>query len=150
MTVIAVRDGWMASDTLGAFGQQPYHCVKVYRTPAGIVGMSGETSGCLAFAQHFSGEDVSSESLKGASALVLCDDGIMLYDESPRGEIIHEPFFAIGAGAPVAIGAMHMGATAKEAVHAACRWNIDCGLPAVAMQLTPAAKRRVKKAKRHG
>ena len=147
MTVIAVRDGVMASDTRGTFGQQPYHCGKIYRTRAGIVGMAGESSACLAFAQHFDGEMVPDEHLKGAAALVLCADGIVLYDESARGERVQEPFFAIGSGAPVALGAMHMGATAREAAKAACRWNNDCGLPVVALRLT-AAVRRARRSRR--
>ena len=99
MTVIAVRDGVMAADSRGTFGQQPYHCGKIYRTRAGIVGMAGESSACLAFAQHFDGVEVPDEHLKGAAALVLCADGIVLYDESARGERVQEPFFAIGSGA---------------------------------------------------
>ena len=149
MTVIAVRDGVMAADSRGTFGQQPYHCGKIYRTRAGIVGMAGESSACLAFAQHFDGVEVPDEHLKGAAALVLCADGIVLYDESVRGELVQEPFFAIGSGAPVALGAMHMGATARQAARAACRWNNDCGLPVVALRLT-AAKSRARRSKRNG
>ena len=148
MTVIAVRDGCMASDTRGSFGQQPYHCSKIYRTRAGIVGMAGDASACLAFAQHFDGIEVPEDHLKGAAALVLCTDGIVLYDESARGERVQEPFFAIGSGAPVALGAMHMGATAREAARAACRWNNDCGLPVVALRLT-AAVRRTRRSRRN-
>ena len=147
MTVIAVRDGVMAADSRGTFGQQPYHCGKIYRTRAGIVGMAGESSACLAFAQHFDGVEVPDEHLKGAAALVLCADGIVLYDESARGERVQEPFFAIGSGAPVALGAMHMGATAREAAKAACRWNNYCELPVVALRLT-AAVRRARRSRR--
>ena len=148
MTVIAVRDGVMAADSRGTFGQQPYHCAKIYRTRAGIVGMAGDASACLAFAQHFDGVEVPDEHLKGAAALVLCAEGIVLYDESARGERVQEPFFAIGSGAPVALGAMHMGATAREAARAACRWNNDCGLPVVALRLT-AAVRRARRSRRN-
>ena len=149
MTVIAVRDGWLAADTQGAFGQQPYHCTKIYRTKAGIVGMAGSSAACLAFVEYFNGGEVPIEHLSDSAALLLSPQGIFLYDDSTRGEIVNEPFFAIGSGAPVALGAMHMGATARQAARAACRWNNDCGLPVVALRLT-AAKSRARRSKRNG
>lgn len=51
--------------------------------------------------------------------LVLDEDGLWEFDSYCRAEQITEEFYAIGSGAKVALGAMHAGATAQEAVEIA-------------------------------
>lgn len=51
--------------------------------------------------------------------LVLDEDGLWEFDNYCRAEKIEEAFYAIGTGGNVALGAMHRGATAHEAVEIA-------------------------------
>lgn len=66
---------------------------------------------------------------------LLIDAGgdVYLYDESiwPSGPITPGECVAIGSGSDYAMGAMHMGATASQAVEAAIRFESNCGGPIV-------------------
>lgn len=53
------------------------------------------------------------------TCLVLDEDGLWEFDSYCRAEQITEEFYAIGSGAKVALGAMHHGASAQEAVEIA-------------------------------
>lgn len=125
MTVIAVKSGWMAADSRGTTSANiPYHCDKLFRVRGVLVGVCGEDRGTSAFLAFFrqGGGDPDEWDFEDASALVLCPKrGILHYDATGRPDVVKEPFFAIGSGAPVALGAMEQGATAAEAVAAACR-----------------------------
>lgn len=115
-----------------------HHCDKLYRFGPLIVGVSGSQAGCMSFVRYFRSraQDQDDYDFEGASALVLCPKrGILIFDDCGEPDPVHEPFYAIGAGGPVALGAMHMGASAVEAVEAACRWSVTCGLPVVSMSM---------------
>jgi hypothetical protein len=57
-------------------------------------------------------------------------------DEGERGVTeISLPFYAIGCGSDVALGAMASGATAKEAAGYACDFDINCRRPIHALVL---------------
>ena len=63
--------------------------------------------------------------------LVVAFDGrrCVHYEVLPIAQEVTEPFAAWGSGASIAIGAMAVGASARSAVAAACRFNIWCGEP---------------------
>lgn len=139
MTVIAVRDGCMAADSRGKTASDvPYQCEKLFRIRGMLVGVCGDDKGTNRLIAFFRGGERNPEQWDcvDGSALVLCPKrGLLHYDANARPDLVKEPFWAIGSGAPVALGAMERGATAIEAVEAACRWNTDCGLPVVSMNL---------------
>lgn len=139
----------MAADSRGTLSSDiPYLCEKLFRVRGMLVGVCGEDKGIgrLIDFLRSGGGDPDEWDFDDASALVLCPKrGILHFDQNGRPDRVKEPFFAIGAGASAALGAMEVGASAEEAVAAACRWNTNCGLPVVSMQLTPAAKRRHKR-----
>lgn len=64
---------------------------------------------------------------KDGQAHIYCDN---VYPTGP----IDAVFFAIGSGAEYALGAMYMGASAEDAVHAACRFDAMCALPTRLLQ----------------
>ena len=137
----------MASDSRGTLASNiPYHCEKLYRIRGRLVGVCGEDKGTLAYVEFFTkGGKPDDWEFSDASALVLCPKrGILHYDASGRPDPVKESFFAIGSGAQVALGAMEHGATAAEAVAAACRWNTECGLPVVSMHIGTRNVRRRK------
>src|SRR6185312_1506553 len=139
MTVVCVRDGVMATDSRAtAEDGKAHRCEKLYRFGPLIVGVSGSHPGCMAFVRYFRAraEEQDDYDFEGASALVLCPKrGILIFDDCGEPDPVQEPFFAIGSGGQVALGAMHMGASAVQAVEAACRWNASCGLPIISMSM---------------
>lgn len=135
MTVIAVRDGVMAADSRATNGDVPYRCEKIYRIGRQLVGAAGDNNACLAYVRYFRGEKVEPEELKGAHALVLSPGGLFIYEETTAADPVLEEFFAIGCGSDAALGAMQYGASAIQAVDAACRWNVQCGPPVVHLTL---------------
>lgn len=142
MTVIAVRDGIMAADSRNTVDGHHYRCDKLFRIRGMLVGVAGDNGPSNALIEYLragepeSGLDKWNEQVKGGSALVLCHRrGILHYEESTRPDIVREPFFAIGLGAGVALGSMERGASAAQAVKAACRWNVNCGLPVQTLSL---------------
>lgn len=129
----------MAADSQGtACDNTRYRCDKLFRIRGLLVGVCGEDKGTSAFIDYFrsGGGDPDEWDFEDGLALVLCPRrGILRYEGTGRPDKVHEPFFAIGSGAPIALGAMEAGATAEQAVAAACRWNTECGLPVVSMHI---------------
>ncbi len=69
----------------------------------------------------------------GTKLIVFSASGVLEYETSHHGVPVKEPFFAWGAGKDLAIGAMAMGASAREAVKVASRYNVLCGLGVTAL-----------------
>jgi len=63
--------------------------------------------------------------------LIVEDDGIYTVDMLCRPVKVKEKFYAVGSGAKTALGAMHMGAGAVEAVKVACKVCPYCAPPVV-------------------
>ena len=61
--------------------------------------------------------------------IVAFDNRCVFYEVLPVAQEVTEPFAAWGSGAAIAIGAMAVGASARAAVAAACRFNIWCSEP---------------------
>lgn len=136
----------MAADSRATIDHdQHYHCDKTYQVGKLLVGVAGEDAGCLAFVEYFrSGcADPDEYDFGESAALVLCPKrGILLFPGCGWPDPVREEFYAIGSGGPVALGAMTMGASAVEAVEAACKWNVNCGLPVVSLSLKKRMVRR--------
>jgi ATP-dependent protease HslVU (ClpYQ) peptidase subunit len=135
MTTIAYRNGVMASDSQTSVhteegGSRYFKCVKMYRKFAGtpeevIIATAGETFSALVFVKWYgSGKDAPENLVLGDAdftAIVLSRGGVLTeYDKWCEGEVITEPFYAIGSGAKCALAAMHLGKSAARAVEVAC------------------------------
>lgn len=125
MTVIAYRDGVMASDS-GVFSQgtiMPWGR-KVCRGPDGVLyGGVGDVALCSEFLRRVAaGEDflLPQDKGDGADFSVLIVRGDEVSWLLPGGEVrlFDAPYAAIGAAMDVAIGAMWAGASAEDAVRA--------------------------------
>ena len=154
MTTIVYRDGVLASDSQVTAGDaRKFHCEKLYRVevqglPA-IVGLAGGAFDGLAFLDWLVGEqDAPPQRLIDGeadfTAVVLNKHGLFEYDKWCRPDKVLERFYAVGSGASAALGAMHMGATAREAVAVACKIDPYSGGPIVEMSL-PTARKRTKR-----
>lgn len=144
MTCIAYRDGvisadsrvWVNSEDGGARFYE--HSPKLFRVGYGkdevIIATAGASDPGNRFIDWWrNGRPATDEKIKGGTMLVLkrsvgqASIELWEYDESWTGERMYEPYYAIGTGTKLALGAFVMGATAKQAVEAACKHDPYCG-----------------------
>lgn len=136
MTVIIIKDGIMASDSLVTQGDiRLGSTIKLHDLGDFVVGAAGSVSDIAAFILWL--RDGSPEDKK--PALTKDSDGFtaLIYrrstktvhyaDESYVLSPIYATEHAIGSGGEVARGALCMGATAREAVKAAIKHVVTCG-----------------------
>lgn len=150
MTTIAWRDGTMAADSQMSSGGTKLMTVKLFRVPGRIVGFSGHIGFGHIFVDWLrrGGQKRGRPEWKDTiaevqfSALVMDRRGACeFWDEYLQPYPVEEEFAAIGSGQDVAYGAFEMGASAVEAVEAACRRNSGTGLPVVSMTVRDARRR---------
>lgn len=144
MTTIAYRHGVMAADSraYAGFNAALGSKTKIRRLEDGtLIGCSSNQVGL--------GEAVIDWYVRGAKpddAPKSAEINLSLLVVKPSGEAffandgfhlsgpIRADFFAIGTGHAAAQGAMHMGASAQEAVEIACRVDVWSGLPVVVLR----------------
>ena len=102
-----------------------------------VIGLAGESTPGLVFLDWYGSGDPEPESISGAdfTALILTPQGLFEADAYCRPEQVLDEFYAIGSGAAAAMGAMHHGATAQEAVEISCKIDIYSALPVQVMKL---------------
>lgn len=131
MTTIAIRDGVLASDTLVTrYGEQAAgHRVKAYKVDGAIVTAVGKATFARAFHQWtMDGRKGDAPSNSESTGIVLEVDGsVSLYNEGLRETAPFAEFYAFGSGNEYALGAMAMGADARQAVAAASRFCLFTG-----------------------
>ena len=130
----------MAADTGARTRQMKRFAKKLYRVDSAIVGIVGSLMDGLVFVDWWrNGHKMDAlpefrmyrgaEDAPDITALVLTTDGLEYWTEHFQPMPLEVPYFAIGAGAKAAMGAMHMGADAIRAVEAACAIASGCDLP---------------------
>ena len=150
MTTIVYRDGVMAADsqvtvTSEAGGSRKFKCEKLYRRDVPgfgecIIGLAGGSFDGLVFLDWLvSGNPEPPQRLidGGAdfTAIVLSKAGLHEYDMWCRPDRVLERFYAVGSGSKAALGALHMGASAKEALQIAARVDAYTGGKSTTMSL---------------
>lgn len=97
-----------------------------------IVGFAGTASDIITVTTFFLAPEMFLKRpprVKDLSGLVLTAKGdLFLFDDYTKWLAIKEPFAAIGSGAQVALGAMHAGASPKEAVKVAMKHDAFTGM----------------------
>lgn len=149
MTVIVYRDGVLASEGRSCVGST-IMCEtekKVFRCTDGSlaagIGLSSAVDKYIEWLSSRKDNTTERPSLShgGGDAIVLCvrTDGILeLHDKA--GILIYPktiPFVAIGSGKEAALGALHMGANAVQAVEIACKVDVYCGGEVQSLALQP-------------
>ncbi len=136
MTTIAVRSGIMAADSrVTACNGSISRMTKLFRVRGDIVGVAGDMAAALVFCDWYKRpdrKDIPAALRDGNadfSAIVLTAGGVIEYDRWCRQMEVIEKFHAIGSGTKAALGAMHMGATARQAIAVACKIDSYTGLP---------------------
>lgn len=122
MTTVVFRDGILAADSLGCSGTNklPGAFQKLWRLEDGsLVGGAGDyhrIANSIAVAKapseipplaEYDGTEILC--VRPDRSLVLCSKGLFT-------ELGHPIFYAIGSGAAIALGALHSGATAEQAI----------------------------------
>lgn len=152
MTTIAFRDGIISSDSRATWDDwSQSRCIKLYRVKSKvdpvkgdvIVGTAGHGSAALLFMDwlenggeprlHDRGVDENTE----FECLVMHKSGVYVADRLCRFEKLEEDFWAAGSGRQAALGAMHAGKSAVDAVRIACRIDSFSGGRVVSMSLDP-------------
>lgn len=132
MTTIAYRDGIIVADTMvSESGRRCGRAIKIFRRGSVLAGVSGCLSSMIEFRDWFSGGmrgDPPSMVLKTGedSEAMVVANGLILSFGKDGWDYMRAEYHAIGSGAPLALGAMAVGATAREAVEAAashCVWT---------------------------
>ena len=133
LTVACYRNGTLASDRAIAtsndliFGYR----TKIRRTNGKLIATCGQSQNGVAFQEWFEAgepEDKKPDLDNDFSALVIEPDRtIKLYNNKLYAYVSETDYAAIGNGDHCAMGAMFMGASAEEAVRAACAHVLGCG-----------------------
>ena len=134
MTAVVFAGGVLAADTLTvAGGSRIGEVRKIARGPSGMLaGAAGDTAQCARFLRQVEAGKVDGFDLEatdcGFNGLMVAADG-SLHRVGPGGDVwpISAGFAAIGSGSDIALGALHMGATAEQVVEAAIRFDTTCG-----------------------
>lgn len=130
MTTVAVKDGVIAADSFvsSSYGRK---CVKLRKIKRSWYGVAGDWDDALKFFEwRKSGGDapmmgkLDALEIRGKKVYYWCGD----VPEEVK------PPYAIGSGADIAMGAMHFGATAEQAVALACKLDDCSSLPVVQSQ----------------
>jgi len=134
MTTIAYRNGILAADTLVTEqGRRVGRTTKIFRHGELLWGFAGALQHRDVVASWLSaglpGDTPLMETRKGArsDALIIFDGRLICFDEHGADSMALPQFYAIGSGAPYALGAMAHGASAEEAVRAAMNLDLYTG-----------------------
>jgi ATP-dependent protease HslVU (ClpYQ) peptidase subunit len=122
MTTITYRDGIMAADSsIWVDGTMNYKTRKIFKLPDGtLVGFCGTWAHCMRLLEYLKGEqeDIPTN-IKEASAIVVTPKRrVIVYEGGTMTYVSRTKYLAAGSGSAVALGAMHAGATAVEAIKA--------------------------------
>lgn len=137
MTTIAYRDGVIAADSRVTHGENEsariHSCKKLFRKTVTqgkksfdvIIATAGESSPGMVFVDWYgTGKPIPEMFMHLGGdfiCLVLSPQGLFEFDVYCRGEQVLDDFYAVGSGAKAALGAMHCGKSAIEAVRVAAR-----------------------------
>lgn len=131
MTVIAYRDGILASDSLVCSGDvYSGMAKKIAKAEGYLFGMAGIIHEMPKFMEAIlNGTDYKPED-KEFSAICINPMGNVFHfhgEAGSNGLHVTAPYHAIGSGEHVALGAMYMGGSAEDAVKAAIKICRSCG-----------------------
>ena len=149
MTILAYRDGALVADsqiTLSGAGCGEYKLNgrKLFRIHSRVPGFSGEAIfgyagacpvGAMLRRYAMTGVEPDFPAEGNADAILLLPCGLVWFDRALEVDELTDPYGAWGSGAKAALGAMFVGATARQAVQAAIACDPNCGGPIVEERL---------------
>lgn len=149
MTIIVFREGVLAADTqlTGSAGFITQSMMKIGRGTDGCIGGgAGDGTNVQLFLNWISEPREAEWAVEGSfcGMLVMPNSSVWLYEDTDLIKLRKQPFYAVGAGAPIAMGAMEQGATAREAVKIAMKYSTSCGGQITTLDLHPKKKAKAK------
>ena len=125
MTTVVYRDGVLAADTLvTADGIKVGHKSKLVRLKRShLIGFAGDIKYYTKFLEREPEDNLTGE----FSVIEVIDGRVLTYSGDNLPEQIEAPFYAIGSGWEIAMGALAMGATAEEAIKITMEYDINTG-----------------------
>jgi hypothetical protein len=127
MTTIIATPTAIYSDSNVVDSNAVFKAQKIFRFRNRLVGCAGDADMCLAFQEGMrlgrkpKIPPKTDEEERNFNALVVDKKGIWHFDSTFSGDLVLEPFMAVGTGADAARGAMMHGASPEQAVEIACR-----------------------------
>ena len=137
------RIGMLAADRQLTLGNSPLPVTKLFKvhTADGVVlvGCCGAYEEALLFVDWLTSPAEKVELSDDFYALVVKQGRCYRYERHLKEYLINAPFWAAGSGADYAIGAMAMGANAREAVEIASTYDVfsGCGVDVEVMPVVP-------------
>lgn len=134
MTCIAWDGKSIAADKLLISGEIASVGTKIKRLGSGVVvGWTGTHECGLALIRWLEGIDKNWPTFQADkdrwTRLIVIERGkVSVFEQEPIPQPVEGEFDAWGSGREFSLGAMAMGATAKQAVEVANRFSITCGL----------------------
>ena len=137
MTTIAANREMMAADSQAEMKNRSFHTRKISRVRGALIGTAGGAEVSRMFVHWYAfGADLSDRPQgMDAVALVLDTNGLFVYEGNCYPVEITDEFMAIGSGAEVAVAAMMLGKSPKEAVAIACKVDLHTRPPVVVERL---------------
>jgi len=141
MSIVVFHNGILAGDSLVTQGDMIIGSApKVFETEWGAWGAVGPLElidKAKKWATHRTKPDEINTPEFDLISVECYDDKLNVWHFCDEGKCQYDPMkgIAIGSGAPVAYGALQLGASAVEAVEAACNVMVNCGGPIVSFDL---------------
>lgn len=126
MTTIVASLTGMAADTRVTWDDDSTSPgIKIFVCGEELIGTAGDVAAGSRFLEWYKsgGKKRKPKLTKDFKAIKLGKDGIFLIDHDSEWVKIDDTFYAIGSGAPYALGALSMGASVKEAVEIAAKYD---------------------------
>lgn len=132
MTCIAWDGKLLAGDKQSKVGDIPVKSTKVFRLKVKgriyLVGFSGDETRALYFIENFKKDGIGCPTVKGAEIILVSKKQVRVVAEDGDMCAMNEKMWALGSAGDFALGAMHAGANATEAVKIANKLSISCGM----------------------
>jgi ATP-dependent protease HslVU (ClpYQ) peptidase subunit len=129
----------MVGDSYASGGGSGFSTIKVFNIGDRLVGFCGNLTHGLKFIEWLKHgtaiTNVYDKEEHTFEALVMDSTGIHYYDNELISAEVMEDIYAIGSGAPYALGAIDAGASPKKAVEIAANRDDGSGHPIVVLRL---------------
>ena len=148
MTTICYRSGILAADSREttsdeSAGDYAGKCVKLLRVGGNVIALQGDSGAGVAwldwFGKGLQSDDTLAQHIRATqadfTAVVLNRTGLWTWDSWLVPQRVKSKFYAVGSGTKAALGALHMGASAVQAVKVACKIDPWSSPPIVSMSL---------------
>lgn len=135
-TIVCNRLGMAADKRIS--GGPIFASTKIFRVNGSLIGVAGNMEQALRFVEWRKTPEQKPQFAEqvGFEALELRPDGVLVWWGCEMvGVAIEDDYYAIGSGAALALGAMAMGATPKQAIQVASKWDVATGSEIQTMSL---------------